>query len=172
MKLKMFGYMAAFIAIVIAVLWIFQIVLLDDIYRMTVKAETAGVASAISVAGKLDSDDFRSRVYSIAADHSACVSVYEISGTKGRELVSAHSQNLCIIHSHMLNSNFLADIYKNTKESKYFTETVEGTATGNGSIISAKLVERDGADLLIIVNTPLESVDATVNTLHLQFGFI
>lgn len=172
MKLKMFGYMAAFIAIVIAVLWIFQIVLLDDIYRMTVKAETKGVASAISVAQKLDSDKFRTRVYSIAADHSTCISVYEINGTRGQEIISAHSQNLCIIHSHMLNSNFLADIYKNAKESKAFTETVEGSATGNGSIISAKVVERDGKDLLIIVNTPLSSVDATVKTLHLQFGFI
>ncbi len=172
MKRKMFGYMAAFIAIVIAVLWIFQIVLLDDIYRMTVRAETAGVASAISVASKLDYGDLRSKVYNIAADHSTCVSVYEVSGTKGQEIVSAHSQNLCIIHSNMLNNGFLADIYKNARESTTYTETVEGTATGNGSIISAKVVKSGTSDLLVVVNTPLASVDATVKTLHLQFGFI
>ncbi len=164
--------MAAFIAIVIIILWIFQIVLLDDIYLVTVKAETAGVASAISVAAKLDGNDFRSKVYNIAAEHSTCVSVYEISGTKGTEIISAHSQNLCIIHSYMLNNGYLADIYKNAKESGNYSETVEGTATGNGSIISAKVVKKGDLDLLVVVNTPLASVDATVNTLHLQFGFI
>lgn len=172
MKVKMFGYMAAFIAIVIAVLWLFQIVLLDDIYRMTVRAETSGVASAIAVAQRLDSDSFRSKVYNIAADHSTCVSVYEIRGAQGRELVSAHSQNLCIIHSHMLNNGFLADIYQSARESKSYTETVAGSAMGNGSIISARVVSDGESDILIIVNTPLASVDATVNTLHIQFGFI
>ncbi|MBE6588291.1 MAG: HAMP domain-containing histidine kinase [Ruminococcaceae bacterium] len=172
MKLKMFGYMAAFIAIVILLLWVFQIVLLDDIYRQTVRVESAGVTSAIAVASKLDSDGFRSKVYNLAAEHSTCVSVFEIAGTKGREMVSAHSQNLCVIHSNMLGNGFLADIYANAKNTNVYVETVEGSATGNGSILCAKVVENGASDILIVVNTPLASVDATVNTLHLQFGII
>ncbi|MBQ4067262.1 MAG: HAMP domain-containing histidine kinase [Clostridia bacterium] len=172
MRLKMFGYMALFIAIVIAVLWLFQIILLDDIYRGTVKAETKGVADAITVASKLDRESLRSRVYSLAADHSTCVSVYEISGSKGKEIISAHSQNLCVIHSRLLNESFLADIYANANGKSAYIETVEGSALGEGSILCSRVIPDGSADLLIIVNTPLASVDATVRTLHLQFGFI
>ena len=172
MKLKMFGYMAAFIAIVIIVLWVFQIILLDDIYKGTVKTETKGLAAAITIAAKLEDQGFRDKVYDMAAGNSACVSVYEIKGGVGREIVNAHSQNLCIIHSHMLNESFLANLYANAKNSRVYLEDIEGFGNDNGSILCAKVTEIDGYDLLVVVNTPLASVDATVKTLHIQFGFI
>ncbi len=172
MKLKMFGYMAAFIAIVIAVLWLFQIVLLDDIYKGTVTAETKSIASAISVAARLDITDYRQKVYTIAAENSTCVSVYEIRGGVGREIVNAHSQNLCLIHSHMVGESILANIYANAKSNGTYVENIPGHDGDNGSVLAAKVTAGDGCDILVIVNTPLASVDATVKTLHIQFGFI
>ncbi len=174
MKLKMFGYMALFIAIVIAVLWLFQIVLLDDIYTVTVKAEAKSIAA--SIAHSFDEcendDDFRSRVFDIAAGHSTCVSVYTVRNGYGAELVNAHSQGLCIIHSQMLGEGFLASIYASTlaEDGMDYLETVE--ENGGGSILAAKVTETDRGDLLVIVNTPLVPVDATVKTLHFQFIFI
>ena len=171
MKHKMFGYMALFIAIVIAVLWIFQIVLLDDIYEGTVKAESKGIAAAITLCYKKDAGSLKTKVYDLAASHSTCISVYEIRGDVGREVAIAHSQNLCIIHSAMLNSGLISDIYKKATEFGTYVENV-GDGNGDGNIITARLASGDSSDLLIIVNTPLASVDATVRTLHFQFIFI
>jgi len=172
MKIKMFGYMAIFIAIVIAVLWLFQIVLLDDIYRGTVAAESRALAKAISLAADLEPSELQSRVYSLAAKYSSCVSVFSVEGTKGRELVSAHSQNLCIIHSHMLDDGFLPTLYTNAKNADVYVENVKSATDENGSILAA-MVKGDGnRDIFIVVNTPLASVDATVRTLHFQFSFI
>lgn len=172
MKLKMFGYMAAFIAIVIAVLWLFQIILLDDIYSFTVKAETKGVAHTITDASKLDYDSFRAKVFDIAADHSACVSVYEIENDQGREIVFAHAQNVCLIHSQMTNEGLLADIYAKSCDGGTYMETVTSPDGKDSSIIAAKCTSKDGKDILVVVNTPLASVDATVQTLHFQFIII
>ena len=70
MKLKIFGYMTVFIAIVIALLWLFQIVLLDDVYRGTVTLESKALVKAISVACDLDEGEgLQTRVYSLAAAH-------------------------------------------------------------------------------------------------------
>lgn len=174
MKKKMFGYMALFIAIVISVLWIFQIVLLDDIYISTVKAESKGIASAITMSVKKDGSSLKTKVYDLAAKHSTCISIYEIRGDVGRETVSAHSQNLCLIHSAMLNDSFIVSIYKNAKAQNTYVETLyeNNPQNANGNIITAKLVAKGDSDVLIVVNTPLASVDATVRTLHFQFIFI
>lgn len=173
MKLKMFGYMALFIVIVIAVLWLFQIVLLDDIYTLTVKAEAKNISSSIAETLKESKDDeeFRSKVYDIAANHSTCVSVYAIKDGFGTELVSAHSQGLCIIHSQMLGEGFLASVYANALSDveKGYLETFQ---ENGASILAAKVTKTDRGDLLAIVNTPLVPVDATVRTLHFQFIFI
>ncbi len=172
MKLKMFSYMAAFTAIVIIILWVFQIILLDDIYNGTVKTETKAIASAITLAADLGDEEFRTRVYNMAANNASCVSVYEIKDGFGREIVTAHSQNLCVIHSHMLGESFLANIYANAKNSKIYIDDTAAAGNETGSILCAKVGQRDGKDLLVIVNTTLASVDAAVNTLHIQFGFI
>lgn len=172
MKLKIFKYMTVFIAIVIALLWLFQIVLLDDVYRGTVTLESKALVRAISVAGELQGDKLRTRVYSLAADRSACVSVYEIENGHGRELVNAHSQGLCLIHSQVIDDGFLPTLYENAKGGGVYVENVKSEANENGSILAASVKKAGDRDLLIIVNTPLASVDATVHTLHVQFSFI
>ncbi len=174
MRLKMFSYMAVFIAIVIAVMWLFQIVLLDDVYTLTVKAETVRVVKSItdSFDDITEEDTFRSKVFDIAADHSTCVSVYAINNGYGIELVSAHSYGLCIIHSQMLGEGFLPTLYANALEKGEgcYLETVEENS--GVSILSAKVAKTQDGDLLVVVNTPLVPVDATVKTLHFQFIFI
>jgi len=171
MKKKMFGYMAAFIAIVLAVLWLFQVVLLDDIYIGTVKAEASGVARSVALATKHGADDLTTRVYDLAAGHATCISVFEIRDGVGRELVSAHSQNLCLIHSAM-NEGLIGRIYSAACERETFVENIKGPENENGNIITAKLLTREDCDILVLVNTPLASVDATVQTLHFQLIFI
>lgn len=173
MRLKMFGYMALFIAIVIAVLWLFQIVLLDDIYTLTVKVEAKRITSSIAqtIEECDDEEAFRSKVYDIAAKHSTCVSVFAVKDNYGVELVNAHSQGLCIIHSQMLGEGFLASVYANALSDidKGYLETFQ---ENGASILAAKVTKVDGGDILVIVNTPLVPVDATVRTLHFQFIFI
>lgn len=168
----MFGYMALFTSIVIAVLWLFQIILLDDIYKLTVKTEAKGLAASISSDASLDEDELRTKVYSLAADHSTCISVYEIRNGMGKEIISAHSQNLCVIHSQMLNSSFLSDIYADAGEESIYVNVVDESEKNSGSIIAATVTEKGASDILIVVNSALASVDATVRTLHFQFVFI
>jgi len=172
MKSKMFAYLAVFTAIVLSVMWLFQIVLLDDIYILTVRSDAKKLCASVSVASNLDSESFRTKAYALAAEQSACISVFEVKGASAQEMIRAHSHNVCLIHSAMINEAFLQELYLSAKDERIYTKTAENNEGEPASILVSSVIEKGNKDLLIIVNIPLASVSAAVSTLHFQFIII
>ena len=85
MRVKMFGYLTIFTMIVLVVIWLLQAVFLNDIYRQT-KAQEIKLATR-KVAASADKASFEKNVYDIASRYNTCVSVYQISGSRGTLLV-------------------------------------------------------------------------------------
>lgn len=87
MKWKIFGYFALFCAFTIAILWIFQIVLLDRFYQSIMARKLAATAAILSA--DTDDDGFEEKVYGIAEKTGFCISVYEIKDGVGTLKVDA-----------------------------------------------------------------------------------
>ena len=113
MKWKIFGYFALFCAFTIAILWIFQIVLLDRFYQSIMARKLAATASILSA----DTDDagFEEKVYGIAEKTGFCISVYEIKDGVGTLKVEAHVKNTCLIHN-MRSNSILNELYGRAKD--------------------------------------------------------
>lgn len=171
MRLKMFMYLALFTAIVIAVIAVFQIFFLDKVYRATVTRQSKTAAEKIS-AIDYNSPGYEEKAYDIASKYGICVSVYRIVGNRGVPVVTAHTQSFCLIHSSVENS-FLGEIYANAENDGAYVKTIEEeTSSSAGSLIAAK-VKKDGkADILTVVNSAIQPVDATVATLRYQLLYI
>lgn len=172
MRIKMFGYLTIFTVIVLVVIWLLQVVFLDDIYRATKKHEikiaTGRVAAA---AGK---DTFEKAVYDMASRYNTCVSVYQISGSTGSLLLEAHTQTYCMIHSSLMTDATLNAIYAGALNRNLYTSVYQmDTKEGLESMICAKLAEGNGTGkLLIILNAEIQPVTATVSTLRYQLILI
>ncbi len=168
----MFAYLALFTAIVLAVIAAFQILLLDKVYRATVERQAKSAAGSIS-AIDYNGENYREEVYGIASKYGLCVSVYKIDGDYGIPLVTAHTQSFCLIHSATVGDTFLSEIYANAKNGKVYLKTIEQENSSSGGSLIAASVRKDGrSDILTLVNSPIQPVDATVATLRWQLLYL
>ena len=168
MKVKMFGYLALFTAIVLVVIWLFQAVLLGGIYRKAKEVQLRQATSRIS-AYTPGSESYEEQIYDIAAESNICVTVYEISGTTGKPIVSAHTVSLCIIHSSLLTERFLGQIYEGTAGGHMYTcISSTGISDNSDSMVCAKRIQSGNSSYLIVTNSEMQPVSATVITLRYQ----
>lgn len=172
MRLKIFAYLAVFSAVILAVIWVFQAVLLDDVYRASVRRQVNSAADRICRMDDSDTD-FEHSVYDIASEYGLCITVYSVKDMKATELINAHNQKVCLIHSSMLNEAFLGNMYAMAKENGKYTETFnDNYSQSEGSIVLSAVSERNGRELLCIVNCDIQPVGATVSTLQFELIYI
>ncbi len=93
---KLIVYMSVFIAIVLMVVWVFQVFLLDVFYRSIKKTEMEDAARVLAMC--VGSDDLEITAFGEAVDHSLCVGVYRIEDSTAKQLVAvdATGSNLAL----------------------------------------------------------------------------
>lgn len=175
MKWKIFGYFALFCAFTIAILWIFQIVLLDRFYQSIMARKLAATAAILSA--DTDDDGFEEKVYGIAEKTGFCISVYEIKDGVGTLKVDAHVKNTCLIHN-MRSNSILNELYGRAKDgdgsvTKRYSPTGGGDIGGdNDAIVLARVGEIPDGERMILVNSEIVPVAATTSTLRIQLLWI
>ena len=90
---RMMLYLAAFVAFVVALLWLFQIVWLDDFYRWD-KTRQIRQASDV-VAANLDSENLEDLMNHLASRNDMCILLLDAYGKK---LLSSEDIRFCLIH--------------------------------------------------------------------------
>lgn len=182
---KLIVYFACFAALILLIIWIFQIKMLSYFYRQTKLEELSHVSAEISSA--IGDDDIQSRAVDLAMAYDTCIRVFRAdSGHLGNELVSADIVPACLIHH--LPSSMLSKIYQNAiagggewstqKKLNAGYDVSQDDATFVSSIkrgisaVSAKIVTVDGEDYIIILNTEFLPMNSTVRTLSVQFWWI
>ncbi len=182
-KWRIFGCFAAFTVVILVLLWVFQVVFLDDFYKSIKIREIK--TSAQSLVKSIDSDDFSSMVQNISQNTQMSILISDESGSKLYE-ENALPNNLI----ERLSASSLAQIYAitETQGGTYFQRfahsqqpaiiqqnRVKQPPRGGEleSMIYAQIVTRtDGARLMILLNSTISPVDATVNTLRVQLLYI
>ena len=157
---KVFGGFAVFTAVILALLWIFQIVFLDTFYKAIKVNEIKSAAQ--SVCGRINSSSLQEELQGIALNNQICIIVCD---GRGNRLYSENAVPNCVIHR--LSAWDLAMVYTLTAQNggsyfERFPQEVRQTILlpgGGGSIsfaeespevmIYAQLVTRaDGKQLL------------------------
>ena len=180
MQWKVFAFFAVFTAVFVALLWLFQVVLLDTFYKAIKVNEIKSVSNAIC--SSINSSSLQEELQRVAVDNQICSIVCD---GQGNRLYSETAVPNCVIHR--LNSWDLAMVYTLTAQNggSYFErfpqETRQSFTVLDNSLafvhrqespevmISAQLVTRsDGKQLLVLLNSVISPVGATVDTLRYQ----
>jgi signal transduction histidine kinase len=187
---KVLLYFTVFSALLIALLWLFQVVFLDSFYKM-IKTQNIK-ACAESVVGNLESDGLDDLVEEVARKNDVCILVV----TAGLQRVaSADASPDCLIHR--LDALNLLKLYTLTRDSggtllQTYSRVNEGTFTTNPdkyqyaggpflpderaktqSMVYTRLVTRpDGSAALVLLNSAITPVNSTVETLRIQLVII
>ena len=101
MRWRIFIYLLGFAIIMIILLWLFQIVYLDQFYEQTKRDQIESAYNNISQ--HLDDDDLADYTKDIALMYNICVDVYTLDRTNGllfgvEKIVSVDILGDCIIH--------------------------------------------------------------------------
>lgn len=182
-KYKIFLYLSAFVAVMLILLWLFQIVFLDDFYKQIKIHNIKSMAETIE--NNVDTEKFQDFLDTLSQEEDACIKVLDASG---KTKYSAEARPDCIIHK--LPPSELFRLYNNAQQNggtylEVFSmnKTMEKrTPAGNpynngfvppGNMIYVKIVNSDnGAHLIIMLNSTITPVNATVNTLRIQLIWV
>lgn len=180
---KVYIYFAAFCAILLAVLWLAQIVFLDDIYQ-AIKLNSIR-SSAKTIEKNIENDELETLVERISDSEDTCI--YIMTST-GEEVASSDVLRECIIHKipsfelyrifvrteenggEMLetydNTGF---IQKNEFDSKKFVGKmpVEDQNIRETIVYSKIITISDGTRYIVLLNSIIRPVDSTVQTLRI-----
>lgn len=190
MRWKLFAYLIVFVSFMLGVIWIFQILLLDYFYRDIKYRELESISEVIT--SYLGSDEIDGAVYSCAVDYTTCVRVFRHTGNVAVEIASADVSADCLIHN--VSQESLNDFYRKAVENGGFyaaTREMEPQlgafwgSDGNrhpnlfdtnrnavGMVYNTVVQGGDGVQYMIMLGAELTPVNATVNTLQTQFGWI
>jgi signal transduction histidine kinase len=186
-KYKLFFYLVVFAAVMLIMLWFFQIVFLDDFYRY-IKINNIK-SSAETIEKNIDNDNINVLLNTIAERNQTYI---RILNEDGSNIFSSDAAPDSLIHR--MPSSELYQIYRSAEQNggtmldfrsreepkdrlfkdKHFEGNVPyGMGKIDQSMIYAKIVEKqDGSKLIIILNSTITPVNATVDTLRVQLAYV
>ena len=184
---RVFCYFLIFVALLLALLWLFQVVLLDDFYRH-LKTEMLTV-SADNLARNIDNDDLQSLSDRIAQENDVCVLVLR---EDMQVLVTSEATPGCILHKmsardlrryaarlqngeRQLMETFEMFGFRNVQyDARHFDGPVPKPDEGRAkSMLLVRAVTlADGASAYVFLNALVTPVSATVQTIRSQLLWI
>lgn len=181
-------YFLLFAAVLLVLLWLFQVVFLDDFYRMQ-KREMLH-SSAESLVQNIDNKNLSTLAYRIAEENNVCIL---ITDKNMRTQAAVESWPGCIIHhlnkadlarfaraaAKEENGQRLMDFpmfaFRNLKyDEREFRGRVPPTDEGDASsMLLVRSVEMsDGKELYLFLNTLVTPVSATVQTIRNELYYL
>ena len=180
-RAKMILAFGLFTLLVIVLLWLFQTVWLDDIYRSLKMRELdrcADEAVSITLSAE-DSDSYDEAIGEIAKQYEVCISVYRIGSGRGYAAIQKHVNSFCYIHN-IKSDETLSRFYWNAAEAGgEYTELISlnelfgrnrgfsgEESNGGENLIEARIIEENDTTLMLLFNTELVPLESTVKTLN------
>ncbi len=184
---KMYVYFTVFIAAIILLLWLFQIVFLNDFYKAIKVSEVK--RSAESISNNIDNQNLEQLITSIAQDEQIAIIILDSKGEIYYNIDFSHDslikkmslEELQSLYQKAVeaNGNYLEPFFRNDLLiQQYDPERFIGPVSGydmviKESILYAKLTElSDGTELVIVLNSDITPLNSTVSTLRVQLIWI
>lgn len=190
-RAKLFACLALFVALTLALLWVLQVVFLDDFYRLIKTNLIKKTATVISHNLDKSADELQTLVTRMSQDGELCIAVYDLNDN-GAYLADSDVLVGCLVHkllphdrySMCMNAQqnggeslklFEGDIFRNPN---YSDDHFHGNVPKNDpgmydSLMYIRIKEnRIGHNIAIMINGTIVPVDATVQTLINQMMII
>ncbi len=183
----MFIYFFCFTVFVVVLLWLFQSVFLDIIYKNVKLFDMRHCAE--SLIESVEHNDIEGGVRFASSKFNSCITVYQINNATGKTVASNHIQTTCVIHNISADS-LLNDMYNGAKAEKYYVKRVEfGTVgknagkssdatdaeqdySGAATVIMSSVVSYSDTDYLILIDSEVLPMASTIRTLNYQLTII
>ena len=182
-KWKLFAYLAGFIAFILVILWLSQTVFLDDFYKYIKLSEIR--SSSDSICKNINNEDLQTLVTRISQRNEVCILILDL---QLNQIYSSDILRDCVIHKtsfidqyrlYMQAKNNGGEYIERIEREKfrnpsYKVENFVGRVPPNDdgmpeSIIYTKLVtDSTDRELMILINSTISPVSATVQTLKIQ----
>ncbi len=186
LRAKMVLSFAIFGIAVLAVLWLFQTVLLDDIYMFLKQRDLDDCAERVADSLVLGYNE--ERLDSVASDaakeYGICITAYEIVDMGGSKIANAvtekHINSFCYIHN-VRGDSLMNRLYRESRENGSYEERISISAMfgnrdqnseGGENVIYSELVTVGGRELLLVYNSELMPLSSTVDTIRAQLMII
>ncbi len=186
-KFKLFFYLSVFAAVMLIMLWLFQIVFLDDFYRQ-IRINNIK-ASAQTIEENINNDNLNSLLNSISQQNQTYIRILLEDGSN---VYSSDAAPDSLIHR--MPSSELYELYQKalqnggtllelrtreeSRDMLYKNMPFEGKMPlGYGmkdeSMIYVEVVDKeDGSKMIIFLNSTITPVNATVDTLRIQLACV
>ncbi len=190
---KLLFYFLICMMLMLAVLFVFQVMLLNVFYRHTKMTEMKHISEMIEVSLENDNIGLSKPVIDHADEYRVCVRVFAIGTNGSVEVADVDAAESCFLHH--VDGSTLDELYQKAldREGHYRTikplsaekheiaEEQSGDLVNNGrqifterlSMISVDICyAQDGTPHVIMLNSELTPLRATVQTLRMQFVWI
>ena len=192
---KLLFYFLIFMMLMLLVLWVFQVMLLNFFYRNTKMNEMEKIAEVIEQTLQSGEQELAQTVYDYAAEYLVCIRVFRVDPQNHAwEISDADVSENCFLHH--ISSGTLTELYQKAAEQGGHYQTVipfsgdknefvggnlPGTPAESERIIPERMSmirvdichSRDGrTPYVIMLNSELTPLSATVSTLRMQFWWI
>ncbi len=169
---RLFGSLIVFVVLILAVIWIFQIVLLNRFYENS-KLEELRESDKLISGAIGDENELIERINVRSVETDTCIRVFRVVDGKLNEIAGSDVNKDCTLHNA---ENDLNRFYENAvRHGGTFSHT-KRDKYGEGSSLSTVMVsvrtDAEGIPYVIMQDSELMPLDATVNTLQRQFGWI
>lgn len=188
---KLLAFLLAFVAFMLAVIWVFQIQMLGNFYKSAKYRELDTISGILEKC--LGTDSLGDAVESCAKEYDTCIRIFK--RTQGNVFVEAASADVasdCTIHhlneeklQYYYNQTLLGDgSYTENKEiahdlGKFWSEgeaklfeVLDREEKVYGIVHNLFVTAGDGTQYMVMLNSVLTPVSATVKTLKIQFSWI
>lgn len=185
-KYKIFIYLSLFVAIILVMLWLFQIVFLDDFYRY-IKTNNIE-SSADTIAKNINNEDIETLLSTISRENETYIRILNEDG------IDVYSYNLSPESAiHKMPKEELYKLYQKAEENggtffeiltkpnlkskfddmPFIGNIPKARREFSDSMIYVKIAERaDKSKVTIILNSQITPVNATVDTLEIQLMYL
>ena len=180
-------YLVLFVAVVIGLLWLFQIVWLDDFYRFYKARQVSNVSDAL--VSNIDNEDLPVLADRLSTQHDVCILLLD---EKFQTVYSSDDIRFCLIHrmssrdlawwcdmipedGTVLLKRFNVQPYRNDRynDRKFLGPVPPVDNSQMQNLLCARLVHlAGGKSCYLLLNTQITPLTATVSTLRSQLLMI
>lgn len=188
-KWKIFLYLLAFTGILLVVLWLIQICYLDTFYKMIKTKEAENFTTEVIRILENDSNHIASQIDKLAAQSNMTVLVTDTDGTmvySAEYIPNSRLETIPaeVVHAYYERARANGGMVKIEFKGAYDKNLLpmpepgkDGFMQNHGqeraeSVIYVNIIERDDTEYVLMVNTQLTPIDATVHTLRVELIWI
>ena len=175
---RLFGALLIFVAVMLVVIWVFQVALLNWFYEQSKMEELETTDKALS-AFLTNPQELNNTASFYATEYDECIRVFIVESDEAREIVKdVCTSPSCLIHH--VSSETLSDYCSkamNSEDGVYIEQLAHSDPhskhdTGDFGTVYVSIKQSDGNTYVIMLNSDHVPLNATVNTLQMQFSWI